>query len=175
MVIWPDVAPKACQVLRQYVENKYKFQLSFTVDPVDDEATMTFHRQRRIGTSVEGMVTHPLTEAMQNVETTSDFWASPNFVCFKFSDEEPHMPELIFLSTNLTKLRGELPENVFGQSGWCGMVIGKVLDGPIDQVRKLAAFEDQACIEFGVAKEEQTWEDQFFTFPSYFECSLLGV
>ena len=173
--IMPDMAPKACRVLRQYVENRYNFQLSFTVDSPDirdDDSTMMFYRQVRRGTAVEDAVTHPLTDAMKDIEESSGLWSSANSVCFKFSEEEPHMPELTVLNTSLTTLGGKLPESVFGQSSRCGVVIGKVLEGPIDKVRKLAAFEYQTCVEFGVSKKERTWEDKFFVIPSYFRCAL---
>ena len=161
LLVWPDVAPKACQILRQYVEKDYKFHLSFMVDP-QHNYTRTYRRRVRKGSSATDAIMYPTTEAMRETEKSSALWSSPNFVCLKYSDESPHVLVLTVLNTNLTYLGGKPPESGFGEASEFGVVIGKVLDGPIDEVRRNAAFEYQAC------------EAEYANFPTTFECVLLG-
>ena len=44
VLIWADVAPKACQLLRRYVENKYYFTIAHVVGHAADEAVLTLER-----------------------------------------------------------------------------------------------------------------------------------
>ena len=41
VLIWADVAPKACQLLRHYVENKYRFVVGHVVGRRDDDGFFT--------------------------------------------------------------------------------------------------------------------------------------
>ena len=172
LLIWPDVVPKACQVLRHYVEKDYDFEFSLMVNPPTND-TRAYRRHVRRDGALKYAVSHPLPEAMQDIEKTSALWSLPSYVCFKISDEEPHVPELVVLNTNLTYLAGKQPESAFGQVSEFGVVIGKVLLGPIDLVTQVAAFDHKALEEFEVAKEERTWKDGTFSFPASFQCAVL--
>ena len=171
LLIWPDVAPKACQILRQYVENSYAMELSLMFDPQLDE-TLSYDRHVQKDGSVKIALTHPATEAMQDIEKTNAFWSSSNFVCFKFSDSEPSIPELTIMNGHRSALDGKLPESVFEEVTWHGVVIGKVLDGPIDPIRQLTAFDYQTTREFDVANKKRNWEDWLPSSTINFECAV---
>ena len=175
VLIWPDVAPKACQVLRQYVESDYQFQLSVTFAlPLN-----LTDRQVQEGESVDDAIKHPLTEAMREIEETSALWSSPGSVCFTCTDE---VPRLTVLDRSLTILDGQQPDNVFGEVSGFGVVVGKVVCGPVgkvvcgpvDVLRDLAAFDRQGQGEFGRGRDELSLGDGFFVFPTAFDCALLN-
>ena len=131
------------------------------IDP-QHNSTHTYARLIRKEGSVKKAIWHSLPpEALQDIETSSALWSTPNFVCLKFSEEAPYIPELTVLNTNLTYLGGKLPESVFEDASQFGVVIGKVLDGPIDRARLLAAFE------------YRTLEDNPFDCPTAFDCVLV--
>ena len=155
------MAPKACQVLRQYIEKNYYFTLWFMIHP-QDNYIWGYTREIQKGYSGREVVMQPMTEAMLDIEKTCGLWSLPNFVCFRASSNAPHHPELTILNTSLTYLGGKLPESVFGEMSEFGVVIGKVLDGPIDLIRQLAAFEYKA------------YEDKNLNFPTTFECALVN-
>ena len=172
LLMRPDMAPKACQVLRQYIENNHDISLSFMIHPRQNYNT-GYHRVVRNEDSLKRALKHPITEAMRDIEKTNTLWSAPNSVCFRFSGGVPSVPLLTVLNRSLPVLGGQLPESVFGDVSQLGVVVGEVVDGPMDRIREVAAINLRSWFGFGVEKEERLWKDPFFVLPSFFECALV--
>ena len=132
VLIWADVAPKACQILRRYVENEYRFTVEYTVGrSTDANQGLTRCTYR---TKTGGWGSHLLTQATElsqeeitDVKKQSGLWAVPQSVLVSFDEYGPHLLILNRMEQPLLGLQPSIrvTEDTTGEQS--GIVVGKVL------------------------------------------------
>ena len=152
VLIWADVAPKACQLLRHYVQNGYGFTVRQTsVGPGID---VSFVRQKKNEVKKLG-------EEALNVEKKTGLWDLCDSVLLDVDKSGP----VLVLRTTSRRLKGEQPQ-VKGieeaalpvGGGESAIVVGKV-----------QSVRPDTMYAFNVLGEERT--GRFLTF----DCSLKNV
>ena len=171
LLIWADVAPKACQLLRRHVENDFNFYVGQTVrrirDP--DSGVSTCFRKKRGALGPEQAVFRNLSEEERNIEIRNELWPVHDSVLLSVDDSGL---DLIILSATEQPLLGVQP-NKPPEEGLVsisyqvpGIVIGKVVGSLPEDLKKLYDFVYATSREFSADGSEE------LRFPLGFECSI---
>ena len=126
VLIWADVAPKACQLLRRYVENKYCFVVGHVVGRSAADEFFTWNQFKPVSGSTTSRY-KTLTEEEMDVEVESRLLAVPGSVLLSMSKYGPH---LTTMDTVGQPLLGQQPQNKLAEgvtSRWPGIPVGKVI------------------------------------------------
>ena len=127
VLIWADVAPKSCQILRRYVEKEHHFRVEHTVGRSTDAnggVARCFGRKKQgSGESVFAVGCQVVTD----VEQESKLWADPQSVLLGFGY---YGPQLLISNRMLQPLLGQQPsikltEDTTGERS--PFVVGKVI------------------------------------------------
>ena len=173
MVIWADVAPKACQLLRRYVENDYHFRVGHTVGDFDDaNSGMVFCGRKKRGDGGANSAFKALSEGDREVEEQSELWSLPDSVLLAVDDI---YPGLIILNKTGQALTDKQPNNGIISTGTGrvpGVVVGKVLSSPPERLKRLHEFLYAATWKFD-PEEDDRGDEVFLAFPLKFECSIV--
>ena len=109
VLIWADVAPKACQILRRYVENNHRFTVEHTVGRSTD-ANRGLARCTRRTKSDRFVFQSPLIKLSQkeitHVEKRSELWEVPHSVLLSFDE---YVPRLLISNRMEQPLLGQQP------------------------------------------------------------------
>ena len=128
MLIWADVAPKACEILRRYAENNYSFTVGHMVEDKNKaNSRMVFCSSKRTGVSGSQLAEiRRLSVEERKVEKQSGLYYGPDSVLLTLGVSGP---KLTILSKMGQALSGEQPN----KPAECttdelpGIVVGRVL------------------------------------------------
>ena len=126
VLIWANVAPKACQLLRRYVENKYCFVVGHVVGRSAADEFFTWNQFKPVSGSTTSRY-KTLTEEEMDVEVESRLLAVPGSVLLSMSKYGPH---LTTMDTVGQPLLGQQPQNKLAEgvtSRWPGIPVGKII------------------------------------------------
>ena len=132
VVIWADVAPKACQLLRKFAEKDYPFTTNHSVRGTN-RGVVSFLKRIPGSTAFSGFssgrvkLLEVLRGEADQVEKQSGLWTVPDSVVLNFDTKRPHLD---IFNQKWQSLKGRLPNNkvtndTHGERP--GMVVGKVL------------------------------------------------
>ena len=175
VVIWADVAPRACQILRQYVENGFFFRVGQTVGRLTDENAGVLaygrmnHNPRRL--SRAEVEAGKQIDAGNKIDAgnQSGLWYAPDSVLLTLTILGPRLVICSRMDSMGQTLLGQQPNNTLTKctaSKQPGIVVGKVISSPPKSLRQLQDFTYAASLT-----SSQT--GRFLLFPRAFECSLI--
>ena len=144
------MAPNACQLLLQYVEQDYLFNVIRTVETSKRLKTSVVSRK------VKDTEAYKLSKRVEissvefnELEKQSGLWFAPDSVVLVLS--QYHNPFLVTTS-RYKPLRGSQPKMPPGRTG---IVVGKVLNPPPVHVRQLQEF--LSSVRSDIVTENGTW------------------
>ena len=160
LLIWADVAPKACQLLRRYIDNDYYFAVSRMIGTCRKLTFATIERKQHNASKVAEHV-ELNDEDFAELEKGTGLWCAPDSVVLTLDRENGvNEPELT-ISSRGKCLSGKQPEK---PGDVPGLVIGKVLHHPSRRVEQLEDFISLAECSFEFANLNTT------TTTIMFEC-----
>ena len=145
VLIWADVAPKACQLLRHCIEKVHR--RTITVERFADAdhnsagSLLLDWSSNAPKLSLPGLPELKKLSEENKGEKQSGLWPVDDSVLLSFKDG---LPQLSILTNIRSPLRGQQPDNKEREStanGRSGIVVGKVLSFSPDFLRNLEVFE----------------------------------
>ena len=137
VLIWADVAPEACQMLRHFVDEDYRFGVVHTVGSLTDADSRDFSCgiRKEVGTP-EYTTEAPFSLDKSDFETRSGLWSVADSVLLTFNKS----PKLTILHNKRSPLpRRQVSKKLAGSSTSQPsiLVVGKVLSSSTNHLEEL--------------------------------------
>ena len=171
LLIWTNAAPRACQLLREYVEKDYFFAVARMIGSFKKpKSFIAFRKGKNIETSEISTQVDIDEEKLDALEKRSKLWTVPDSVSLNLRHDEPWL----VIANSHEPLQGSHLEKPPGMRGEGEIVIGKVLNPPPLQVRQLQDLIYSTRTDFQAVNSTGRGVDINVT-HFMFECSIIEL